>query len=83
MVASEKLQKTTRNSEARWEITVDLRVKRSLSQTSYTMFSIFYTKSISTKGYIYIIGGLCIISEMQIIWFKFEIFDCLSWDDFK
>ena len=44
----------------------DPRVKRSLFQTSYTMFSVFYTKSIFIKSQIWIIGGLRVVLEIQI-----------------
>ena len=40
-------------------------------QTSYTMFSIFYTKSICIKSYIYI-SGLRVILEIQIEVLSFE-----------
>ena len=44
----------------------DPRVKRSLFQTSYTMFSVFYTKSIFIKSQICIIGGLRVVLGIQI-----------------
>ena len=46
-------------------MTENSKVKRSLFQTSYTMFSMFHTISISIKSYIYIIGGLRVISEIK------------------
>ena len=44
----------------------DPKVKRSLFQTSYTIFSVFYTKSIFIKSQIWIIGGLRVVLEIQI-----------------
>ena len=52
--------------ESRCKMTEDSRVKRSLVQTSYKIFSIFYTKSRSIKTYINILGGLRVVSEDQI-----------------
>ena len=45
-------------------MTDDPKVK-SFFQTSYASFSSFYIKSICIKSYIYIIGGLCVILEVQ------------------
>ena len=59
-----KKDKKATNSETRWRLTEDPRFRRSLFQTSYTMLSMFYTKSICIKNYIYIMGGPRVILEM-------------------
>ena len=48
-------------------MTEDSSVKRSLFETSYAMFSIFYSKFICIKSYIYTTGGLRVILEIQIV----------------
>ena len=47
-------------------MTKDSRAKRSLFETNYTMFSIFCPNSICIKNYIYIIGSLRVILDIQI-----------------
>lgn len=49
-----KEQETVRNLTARLTMTEDSRVRRCLFHTSYTIFSVFYTKPISIKSYAYI-----------------------------
>ena len=62
-----KEQETVRNLTARLTMTEDSRVKRCLFHTSYTIFSVFYTKPISIKSLlIYITGGLRVILEIKI-----------------
>ena len=51
-------------------------------RTSYTMFSIFCTKPVCLKNYIYIIRKLRVILRLKIEGLSLE-FDCLSWDNFE
>ena len=65
-IQNKKDRKQPQNLVTKWKMTEYLRVKGSLFQTSYTIFSILCIKTICIKSNIYVIGGPSVILEIQV-----------------